>query len=88
MTENSNEREFNVKEMLDLAESARAAREQEIAWCENVSDNLAALITIVTDLTEMDREEYKALVLRIRSQRDQFNAELRDQAAGQAAEPR
>ena len=52
--------------------------EEFAAWCENVSDNLAALITIVTDLTEMDPEEYKALVLRIRSQRDQFNAELRD----------
>ena len=52
--------------------------EEFAAWCENISDNLAALISIVTHLTEMDPEEYKALVLRIRSQRDQFNAELRD----------
>lgn len=58
------------------------------AWCENVSDNLSALISIVTKLADMVPEEYKALVLRIRSIRDQMNAEERDMAAGQAAEPR
>ena len=48
------------------------------AWCENVTDNLSALIGIVTKLAEMNQEEYKAIVLRIRSLRDQMNAQERD----------
>ncbi len=63
-------------------------QDEFVDWCENVTDNLSALISIVTKMAEMSPDDYKAIVLRIRSQRDQMNAEERDTAAGQAAEPR
>ena len=88
MTEKNDERVFSIDEAKNIADSIQAVREQEIAWRESVTDNISALIAIVTQAADISQEEYKNIVLRIRSLRDQINAEERDQAAGQAAEPR